>query len=44
MPWIHQKLIAPHRPVRIGTVAFESLFVAVELVGKRLVPVGGFVD
>jgi predicted aspartyl protease len=35
--------IAPEGPALLGTVALESLFLAVDPVAKRLVPVEGFV-
>ena len=35
--------IAPNGPALLGAVALESLFVAVDPVGKRLIPVNGFV-
>ena len=35
--------IAPEGPVLLGAVALESLFLAVDPVAKRLVPVDGFV-
>jgi len=35
--------IAPDRPALLGAVALESLFLAVDPVAKRLVPVEGFV-
>jgi aspartyl protease family protein len=35
--------IAPNVPALLGAVALESLFVAVDPVGKRLIPVDGFV-
>jgi predicted aspartyl protease len=35
--------IAPDGPALLGAVALESLFLAVDPVGKRLVPVDGFV-
>lgn len=35
--------IAPDGPALLGAVALESLFVAVDPVGKRLIPVDGFV-
>jgi clan AA aspartic protease len=35
--------IAPDGPVLLGAVALESLFLAVDPVAKRLVPVDGFV-
>jgi aspartyl protease family protein len=35
--------IAPKGPALLGAVALESLFLAVDPVGKRLVPVDGFV-
>lgn len=35
--------IAPGGPVLLGAVALESLFLAVDPVAKRLVPVEGFV-
>jgi predicted aspartyl protease len=35
--------IAPEGPALLGAVALESLFLAVDPVGKRLVPVDGFV-
>jgi aspartyl protease family protein len=34
--------IAPEGPALLGAVALESLFLAVDPVGKRLVPVDGF--
>lgn len=34
--------IAPEGPALLGAVALESLFLAVDLVAKRLVPVKGF--
>jgi predicted aspartyl protease len=36
-------LIAPGGPALLGAVALESLFLAVDPVAKRLVPVEGFV-
>jgi predicted aspartyl protease len=36
-------LIAPDGPALLGAVALESLLLAVDPVGKRLVPVKGFV-
>ena len=36
-------LIAPEGPALLGAVALETLFLAVDPVGKRLVPVDGFV-
>jgi len=35
--------IAPEGPALLGAVALESLFLAVDPVGKRLIPVDGFV-
>nr|ART39991.1 K183 [uncultured bacterium] len=35
--------IAPNGPALLGAVALESLFVAVDPIGKRLIPVDGFV-
>ena len=35
--------IAPEGPALLGTVALESLFLAVDPVVKRLIPVEGFV-
>lgn len=35
--------IAPDGPALLGAVALESLFVAVDPVAKRLIPVDGFV-
>jgi len=35
--------IAPDGPALLGAVALESLFVAVDPVSKRLIPVDGFV-
>jgi predicted aspartyl protease len=35
--------IAPDGPALLGTVALESLFLAVDPVAKRLIPVEGFV-
>lgn len=35
--------IAPNGPALLGAVALESLFVAIDPVGKRLIPVDGFV-
>ena len=35
--------IAPDGPALLGAVALESLFLAVDPVGKRLIPVDGFV-
>jgi len=35
--------IAPNGPVLLGAVALESLFVAVDPIGKRLIPVDGIV-
>lgn len=35
--------IAPDGPPLLGAVALESLFLAVDPVGKRLIPVDGFV-
>ena len=35
--------IAPDGPPLLGAVALESLFLAVDHVGKRLIPVEGFV-
>ena len=35
--------IAPDGPALLGAVALESLFLAVHPVGKRLIPVDGFV-
>ena len=35
--------IAPDGPVLLGAVALESLFIAVDPVGKRLIPVDGMV-
>lgn len=35
--------IAPDDPPLLGAVALESLFLAVDPVGKRLIPVDGFV-
>jgi hypothetical protein len=35
--------ISPEGPALLGAVALESLFLAVDPVGKRLVPVEGFV-
>jgi aspartyl protease family protein len=35
--------IAPEGPALLGAVAPESLFLAVDPVGKRLIPVDGFV-
>lgn len=35
--------IAPDRPPLLGAVALESLFLAVDPIGKRLIPVEGFV-
>ena len=35
--------IAPAGPALLGAVALESLFVAVDPVGKRLIPVDGFI-
>ena len=35
--------IAPDGPALLGAVTLESLFVAVDPVGKRLIPVDGFV-
>jgi aspartyl protease family protein len=35
--------IAPDGPLLLGAVALESLFLAVDPVGKRLIPVEGFV-
>ena len=35
--------IAPNVPALLGAVALESLFVAVDPVGKRLIPVDGIV-
>jgi len=35
--------IAPDSPTLLGTVALESLFLAVDPVAKRLIPVDGFV-
>jgi clan AA aspartic protease len=35
--------IAPNGPALLGAVALESLFVAVDPVGKRLIPDDGFV-
>lgn len=34
--------IAPDGPARLGAVALESLFLAVDPIAKRLVPVEGF--
>ena len=36
-------MIAPRGPALLGAVALESLFLAVDPVGKRLVPVHGYV-
>jgi hypothetical protein len=36
--------LAPGGPVLLGAVALESLFLAVDPVAKKLVPVEGFVD
>ncbi len=36
--------IAPDGPALLGAVALESLFLAVDPVAKRLIPVEGFVD
>jgi aspartyl protease family protein len=38
-----QCFIAPDGPALLGAVALESLFLAVDPVGKRLIPVDGFV-
>ena len=38
-----QCFIAPDGPPLLGAVALESLFLAVDPVGKRLIPVDGFV-
>lgn len=38
-----QCFIAPDAPLLLGAVALESLFLAVDPVGKRLIPVEGFV-
>jgi hypothetical protein len=35
--------IAPEGPALLGAVALESLFLAVDPVAKRLIPVEGFV-
>ena len=35
--------IAPDGPALLGAVALEILFLAVDLVAKRLIPVEGFV-
>jgi len=35
--------IAPEGPALLGAVALESLFLAVDPLGKRLIPVEGFV-
>jgi len=35
--------IAPDGPALLGAVAFEGLFLAVDPVAKRLIPVEGFV-
>jgi hypothetical protein len=35
--------IAPEGPALLGAVALESLFLAVDPVAKRLIPVHGFV-
>ena len=35
--------IAPDGPALLGAVALESLFLAVDPVAKRLIPVEGFV-
>ena len=35
--------IAPDGPPLLGAVALESLFLAVDPVGKRLIPVDGFI-
>jgi hypothetical protein len=35
--------IAPEGPALLGAVALESLFLAVDSVAKRLIPVEGFV-
>ena len=35
--------IAPEGPALLGAVSLESLFLAVDPVGKRLIPIDGFV-
>jgi hypothetical protein len=40
---VRGRSIAPGGPALLGVVALESLFLAVDPVAKRLIPVEGFV-